>query len=89
MPFQDVTTLSSRAGCGRLARSSSRAVRHADHKRFLHPAVGPLELDCEVLLTPDQDQRLILHTAPPGTESAEKLELLRVVGLQRLVPETT
>jgi transcriptional regulator with XRE-family HTH domain len=63
------------------------AVRHADRKRILHPIVGLLELDCEVLLTPEQDQRLILHTAPPGTETAEKLELLRVVGLQRLVPE--
>jgi transcriptional regulator with XRE-family HTH domain len=63
------------------------AVRHADRKRILHPTVGLLELDCEVLLTPEQDQRLILHTAPPGTETAEKLELLRVLGLQRLVPE--
>jgi hypothetical protein len=51
--------------------------------------VGLLELDCEVLLMPEHDQRLILHTAPPGTETAEKLELLRVVGLQQLAPETT
>jgi transcriptional regulator with XRE-family HTH domain len=65
------------------------AVRRVDCKRILHPTVGLLELDCEVLLTPEHDQRLILHTAPPGTETAEKLELLRVVGLQRLVPETT
>jgi transcriptional regulator with XRE-family HTH domain len=65
------------------------AVRRADRKRILHPTVGLLELDCEVLLTPEHDQRLILHTAQPGTETAEKLELLRVVGLQRLVPETT
>jgi transcriptional regulator with XRE-family HTH domain len=63
------------------------AVRRADRKRILHPTVGLLELDCEVLLTPEHDQRLILHTAPPGSETAEKLELLRVVGLQRLVPE--
>jgi transcriptional regulator with XRE-family HTH domain len=65
------------------------AVRHADRKRILHPTVGLLELDCEVLLTPEHDQRLILHTAPPGSETAQKLELLRVVGLQQLVPETT
>lgn len=42
-----------------------------------------------MLFTPEHDQRLILHTAPPGTETAEKLELLRVVGLQRLAPQTT
>jgi transcriptional regulator with XRE-family HTH domain len=63
------------------------AVRRADRKRILHPAVGLLELDCELLLTPEHDQRLILHTAPPGSETAEKLELLRVIGLQRLLPE--
>jgi transcriptional regulator with XRE-family HTH domain len=64
------------------------AVRRVDRKRVLHPTVGLLELDCEVLLTPEHDQRLILYTAPAGTETAEKLELLRVVGLQQLVPET-
>jgi transcriptional regulator with XRE-family HTH domain len=72
----------------RLWATHDVAVRHADRKRILHPAVGLLELDCEVLLTPAHDQRVILHTAPPGTESADKLELLRVVGLQRLDPES-
>ncbi|MEU6611149.1 helix-turn-helix transcriptional regulator [Streptomyces shenzhenensis] len=60
------------------------AVRRADVKRFLHPVVGLLELDCEVLLSPEHDQRLIVYTARPGSESAERLELLRVVGLQDL-----
>jgi hypothetical protein len=73
----------------RLWATHDVAVRHADRKRILHPTVGLLELDCEVLLTPEHDQRLILHTAAPGTETAEKLELLRVVGLQRLEPQTT
>ena len=58
------------------------AVRRADVKRFLHPVVGLLELDCEVLLSPEHDQRLIVHTARPGVESHERLELLRVIGLQ-------
>jgi transcriptional regulator with XRE-family HTH domain len=73
---------------GRLWADHDVAVRRADRKRILHPTVGMLELDCEVLLTPEHDQRLILHTAPPGSETAEKLELLRVVGLQRLAPLT-
>jgi transcriptional regulator with XRE-family HTH domain len=60
------------------------AVRRADVKRFLHPVVGPLELDCEVLLSPEHDQRLVVHTARPGSESHERLALLRVVGLQDL-----
>jgi hypothetical protein len=61
-----------------------RTVRHADTKRFLHPVVGLLELDCEVLLNPEHDQRLIVYTARPGSRSYERLELLRVVGLQDL-----
>ncbi|MFE9682023.1 helix-turn-helix transcriptional regulator [Streptomyces sp. NPDC006285] len=59
------------------------AVRRADVKRFAHPVVGLLELDCEVLLSPEHDQRLIVYTARPGSESAERLELLRVVGFQQ------
>ncbi|RNF91720.1 helix-turn-helix transcriptional regulator [Streptomyces botrytidirepellens] len=62
------------------------AVRRSTVKRFVHPVVGELELDCEVLLSAEHAQRLIVHTAAPGTESAERLELLRVVGLQDLTP---
>lgn len=60
------------------------AVRRSATKRFLHPVVGPLELDCETLLSPEHDQRLIVHSARPGSESHDRLELLRVVGLQDL-----
>ncbi|TDD19707.1 helix-turn-helix transcriptional regulator [Nonomuraea diastatica] len=60
------------------------AVRRTDVKRFLHPVVGLLELDCEVLANPEHDQRLIIYTARPGSRSHERLELLRVVGLQDL-----
>ncbi|MEU5027487.1 helix-turn-helix transcriptional regulator [Streptomyces milbemycinicus] len=60
------------------------AVRRSAVKRFLHPVVGLLELECEVLLSSEQAQRLIVHSARPGTESYERLELLRVVGLQDL-----
>lgn len=60
------------------------AVRRTDVKRFLHPVVGLMELDCEALLNPEHDQRLIVHTARPGSRSYERLELLRVIGLQNL-----
>lgn len=62
------------------------AIRHSTVKRFTHPVVGMMELDCEVLLSSEHAQRLIVHTARPGSESAERLELLRVVGLQNLAP---
>ncbi|MFF7987382.1 helix-turn-helix transcriptional regulator [Streptomyces sp. NPDC007901] len=62
------------------------AVRRAATKRFRHPTVGLLELDCEVLLNADTHQQLVIHTARPGTDSYERLQLLRVVGLQDMTP---
>ncbi|MGW3036304.1 helix-turn-helix transcriptional regulator [Streptomyces sp. NPDC001178] len=60
------------------------AVRRRSTKRFQHPLVGLLELDCEILLSEDDHHQLVIHTARPGTESYERLQLLRVVGLQDL-----
>ena len=60
------------------------AVRRSDVKRFVHPVVGEMALDCEVLLSAGHDQQLIVYTARPGSESYERLQLLRVVGLQDL-----
>ncbi|MFR0352504.1 helix-turn-helix transcriptional regulator [Streptomyces sediminimaris] len=78
-----------RAGSEEFARlwdEHGVAVRRASTKRFRHPVVGTLELDCEVLVNSDHNQRLVVHTARPGTESYERLRLLRVVGLQDLSP---
>jgi transcriptional regulator with XRE-family HTH domain len=63
------------------------AIRRASTKRFQHPLVGLLELDCEVLLSHEHHHMLIVHTARPGTESYERLQLLRVVGLQDMSPQ--
>lgn len=59
-------------------------IRPREVKRFIHAEVGPLELNCQVLLDPDQSHRLLVYTAVPGTESHEKLELLAVIGAQVL-----
>ena len=59
-------------------------VRRPSPKTFLHPAVGALELDCEVLLSDGHSQQLVVHSAQPGTDTYERLELLRVIGLQDL-----
>lgn len=59
-------------------------VRPPDFKRFLHPTVGLLELNCQTLLDPEQAHRLLVYTAVPGSESYAKLELLAVVGTQVL-----
>lgn len=49
-------------------------------KRFFHSQVGLIELDCQVLYDPQQSHSLLVYTAHPGSESAEKLRLLSIVG---------
>lgn len=53
-------------------------------KRIHHPQVGVLELDCQTLVDPDQSQTLLVYTAAPGSESYDKLQLLSVIGTQRV-----
>lgn len=59
------------------------AVERTGRMKVVHPEVGPIEFDTEALLTPAEDQRLVVFTPPPGTGSIESLDLLRVIG-----PET-
>ncbi|MGY1806668.1 helix-turn-helix transcriptional regulator [Blastococcus sp. SYSU D00669] len=55
-------------------------LRPREVKRFVHPQVGALQLNCQTLLDPDQSHRLLVYTAVPGSETAEKLRLLGVLG---------
>lgn len=55
-------------------------IRPAELKRYVHPAVGPLDLSCQVLQDPFQSHALLVHTATPGTPSHERLQLLAAVG---------
>ncbi|MFI9113206.1 helix-turn-helix transcriptional regulator [Streptomyces venezuelae] len=59
------------------------AVRRHNRMRVAHPLIGPVDLDCQVLLAPEGEQRLVLYTPPPGTDAAERLALLRVVGTEQ------
>lgn len=54
-------------------------------KTLRHPAVGELTLDCDFLAALGTDLRIMAFSAPEGSESAERLRLLEVVGQQRLV----
>ncbi|MFD0744619.1 transcriptional regulator [Phytohabitans flavus] len=61
-----------------------------DHaKRFVHPELGVLELTCQALLDPDQSHTLLVFTAVPGSESYEKLQLLSVIGTQRITQRSS
>ena len=62
------------------------AKRFEDHKILLHPELGAIEVDCQVLFTEDQSQALLVLTAPPRSEGYEKLQLLAVLGQERFAP---
>lgn len=55
-------------------------LRPQEVKRFVHPAVGRIQLHCQTLLDPQQNHLLLVYTAVPGTEDQEKLDLLSVLG---------
>src|SRR4051794_34458299 len=59
-------------------------VRRPKEKRIQHPEVGTMLLQCQLLHDLDEGQSLLVLTATPGTESYEKLQLLSVLGRQRL-----
>jgi transcriptional regulator with XRE-family HTH domain len=63
------------------------AVRRDTHKRVVHPTIGVIELDCQILTAENQTERLILFTAEPGSEDAARLELLGVVGAETFSSE--
>jgi transcriptional regulator with XRE-family HTH domain len=59
------------------------ARRFEDHKTLIHPELGAIEVDCQVLFTEDQSQALLVLTAPPRSEGYQKLQLLAVLGHER------
>jgi transcriptional regulator with XRE-family HTH domain len=72
-----------RAGSAEFAALWDRhevAVRRSHPYRFMHPELGRIEFDCEVLATPAADQRLHIFTPPPGR--TETLDMLRALGPQ-------
>lgn len=54
-------------------------------KTIAHPAVGRITLDCDTLIVAADDLRIMVYTAEPGTEDAERLALAVVLGTQTLV----
>lgn len=54
------------------------------HKYFDHPEVGRIGLDCDTLIVAGDDLRIMVYTAEPDTEDAERLALAIVLGTQVL-----
>lgn len=57
----------------------------ASRKTIDHPHLGSLTLDCDVLSVASSDLRIMIFTAEPESQDAERLELLAVLGTQTLV----
>lgn len=68
-----------------LWESQLTAGHNAHHKVFMHPDLGPLELDCDVLEASDADLRLVIFTAAPGSVDAR---LLASLGPDELVSQS-
>ncbi|MBK3563586.1 helix-turn-helix transcriptional regulator [Streptomyces sp. MBT62] len=62
------------------------AQRYDEGKTILHPELGRIDVDGQVLFTENRAQTLVVLTTRPGTESHSKLELLSVIGHQQLTP---
>jgi transcriptional regulator with XRE-family HTH domain len=55
------------------------------HKVIDHPDVGHITLDCDTLIVAADDLRIMIYTAEPETEDAERLSLAIVLGTQALI----
>jgi transcriptional regulator with XRE-family HTH domain len=51
-------------------------------KRILHPAVGELDLQCDVVLSPATGHRLIIFRPRVGSDAPAKIDFLAVLGAQ-------
>ncbi|MFG2601377.1 helix-turn-helix transcriptional regulator [Streptomyces sp. NPDC048462] len=65
----------------RLWATRTAAAQHTtERKTIRHPEVGDILLDCDVLIVPGADLRMVTYTAATGSSDAGKLDLLRVTG---------
>lgn len=70
-----------RATSGDFARlwdTGAVGVHVSSRKTVVHPLLGDLELDCDVLTTPGSDIRLVVYSAATSSPAAAALEFLRV-----------
>jgi hypothetical protein len=77
-----------RAGSERFAElwdSAPMGRYEVSRKTVDHPQVGVITLDCDVLSVTGSGLRIVVYTAEPGTQDAERLALLSVLGTQTLV----
>jgi len=57
------------------------------HKFVEHPEVGRIGLDCDTFIVAGDDLRVMIYSAEPGTEDADRLALAVVLGRQTIAAE--
>ncbi|MFG2005187.1 helix-turn-helix transcriptional regulator [Spirillospora sp. NPDC048911] len=57
-----------------------------DQKTIRHPEIGDILLDCDVLIVPGADLRMVTYTAAAASSDAGKLDLLRVTAGHTTLP---
>ena len=62
---------------GELWADHEGAVRRRMCKRFVHPQLGPIEIDCQVLLIPDRDQRRVMYATESRSPLYDAMRRLR------------
>lgn len=65
--------------------SGAVGAHREDHKIVDHPTVGPITVDCDVMIDGDAERKIVLLTAAPDTEDETKLRLAFLSG----VPDPT
>ncbi len=56
------------------------ATHREDHKTIEHPSVGPITVDCDVLIDGDSELKIVIMTAVPGSADETKLRLAEIAG---------
>jgi transcriptional regulator with XRE-family HTH domain len=74
-------TISGNARFAELWRTGAVGEHAEDRKTIMHPTVGEITVDCDVLHAGDSDLKIVVFTAPPGSEDATKIELARMTAL--------
>ncbi|GAA5229986.1 helix-turn-helix transcriptional regulator [Arthrobacter cryoconiti] len=65
--------------------AEARIAEHrSSRKTVTDTPAGPITVDCDVLLAPGSDLRIVVYTVAPNSADEAKLDLLRVTGLQTL-----
>jgi transcriptional regulator with XRE-family HTH domain len=71
---------------GRLWDSGVVGTYESGSKTVRHPSVGTFTVDCDVLTAPGSEVKIVAYSAPIGSDAADRLKLLNVIGTQSLTP---